>query len=81
MEYELIAKYLEPTNSRYDFKTASQIAVLINNLTGAKINKIMIGKALTMLNNQSNEKWKFEKISQRINDTSQKGYLLKVIGE
>lgn len=88
MEYELIAKYLEPTNSRYDFKTASQISVLINSLTGAKMNQVMVGRSLAMLNKEAKEagehdKWKFEKISQRnpINGTSLKGYLLKVIAE
>lgn len=86
MEYELIAKYLEPTNNRYDFKTAAEIAVLISNLTGAKLNKIMIGKALGMLNKEAaaideTEKWKFERISQRIKGTSQKGYLLKAFNE
>jgi len=79
MEYELIAKYLEPSRRGIDdFMTASQIAVLINTRTGFKTNKIMIGKALTMLNNQSAEKWKFEKISMRVPPEmiSQKGYIL-----
>ncbi|MEI6409998.1 MAG: VapE domain-containing protein [Bacteroidota bacterium] len=80
-EYELIVSHFEPTNNRDDFKTPTNIADIIDNKSRTKISPVMIGKALLMLNNQSVEKWKFEKISQRVNGIAVKGYLLKVIIE
>ncbi len=80
MEYDLIVSYLEPSRGGIDdFKTASQIAVIINNRTGFRVTKVMVGRALSMLNKQSDEEWKFEKISMRVPPqmVSQKGYILK----
>lgn len=81
-EYEMILQYYEPSQDKDHFRTASEVKNYLQIQTTHKITAPeMVGRALQMLNNESAEKWRYAKVTRRVNGIPLKGYLLKEMGE